>query len=304
MRKSLFIVIPLLAGCMTGIGTGRAASVLQSDGSVLATPYPASIGNSLGTLTAIDRYYPIKRTYTWTYRVTIKDSSGTKTVSDVMRIESVTGDSVNKQATYTTTRKEGSNLLALENGTLTQTSTTLTITGDGGTDVINLPLTSGTSWSSSGLEARCYSVGGLTVQGKAYQDVMAISYSKDGETKAVRWLAPGVGIVKQLTRITVNGAATEVTSELQQAQLSAVTSVSLLPATLSLPLNNTASINVNVYYDDGSVGKEYTLVVADPNIAEINASGYLVGVASGSTSVTAIAQQDSSKFATMSVTVP
>lgn len=300
MRKRLFLLLPLLAGCPMA-GVRSISTSVISDGNAII-PY-SSVGNSLANLTAIDRYYPIKRTYTWTYQVTIKDASGNKTVSDVMRIESVSGDTIDKSATYTTTRKEGNTLLALENGTLTQTSTSLTISGDGGTEVINLPLTSGTNWISGGLDARCYSVGNLTVQGKAYQDVMAIAYTKDGETKAVRWLAPGIGIIKQLSRITVNGAATEVTSELQQAQLSAVTSVSLLPATVSLAVGATASLNAHVSYDDGSIGKEYTLVSADRNIAWINSSGYLEGMGTGTTSVTAISQQDSSKFATMSVVI-
>lgn len=288
----------LASGCMASGVTLDAASVPQ--GAMTST------AGGLGPISAvlgIEKYFPMQRTYTWTYAVTIAGAT-TTTAQEVTRIDSVSESAGTKTATYTSTRQDGETLLAQGTGTITQSGSLLTIAGDGGTELISLPLQSGKEWVSGTLTARSFAVERLTVQGKTYKDVMAIAYSKDGETKAVRWLAPDVGIVKQLARLSSDGEVVTLTSELKAAKVSAVTSVSLSPLSLALSRNATGSVSAQVRYDDGSLGREYTLSLADPGMATVTTAGLVTaGSATGSTVLTARSTQDSTKTATMSLII-
>lgn len=298
MKRWLLIAL-LLAGCdgPSRLPFGQ-ADIPNSVGASTNLAAGEPIGNVLG----IDRYYPLERTYTWTYQVTITDPDGTKRsedIRDITRIESVSG---NKSAQYSSARWTNGQLTSQSTGTIEQTMVSLTISGGGGTETISLPLTNGKTWTSGTLEARCFTVGNLTVKGVSYQDVMAIAYTKDHETRAVRWFAPGVGIIRQAARVKSDGQEIEVLSELTKAQVSAVTMVSLAPASLDLTVGATASVNAQVFYDDGSIGRECTLASLDPGVATVN-NGVVRGIAAGTATLKAISAQDSTKAATISVKV-
>jgi len=299
----------LLAGTalVALLATGCMSSVLTTSSRDAASQgVPNSVAGGIAPISSvlgIEKYFPMQRTYTWTYQVTSVGSS-TRTAQEVTRIDSVSDSGGTKTATYTTTRQEGSTLVAQSSGTMSLSSYQLTIAGDGGSETISLPMQSGKEWASGTLAARSYLVERLVVQGKTYKDVMAIAYTKDGETKAVRWFAPDVGIVKQVARITSNGEAVTVTSELTAAQVSAVTAVSLSPMSLTLSRNATATVSAQVRYDDGSIGREVTLSVADPGVATVTEGGLVTaGAATGTTVLTARSTQDSTKAATLSVIV-
>lgn len=292
----------LLSFSVSACASASFAPTSVSDSASGRSPTAGAVA-PISSVLGIEKYFPLQRTYTWTYLVTSVGTS-TRTGQEVTRIDAVSEASGTKAATYTTTRHEEGMLVAQGSGTMTLSSYQLTIAGDGGSEIISLPLQSGKEWASGTLMARSYLIERLVVQGKTYKDVMAIAYTKDGETKAVRWFAPNVGIVKQVARLTSNGEVVTVTSELTSAKVSAVTAVSLAPLSLTLNRNATASVSAQVSYDDGSVGRELTLSMADPGVATVTAAGLVTaGSATGSTVLTARSDQDSTKVATLSVVV-
>ncbi|HEY9764782.1 MAG TPA: Ig-like domain-containing protein [Chroococcales cyanobacterium] len=287
----------LISGCANILNGPATMEGNQS----LAKPAPAN--GPIDSVLGIDRYYPLDRTFTWTYRVTSLEEGKTTFAEDVTRIDSVSGSGSYKTATYTSSRRESGNLVAQGTGTISQNSSTLTISGGGGSETIVLPLTPGRTWTSGTLEGRCYSVGSLEVAGKTYKDVLAIAYTKDGETRAVRWMAPGVGVIKQLASIQMDGKKVEELSELLKAQVSAVTSVSMTPLSLSLSQGATASVRAQVFYDDGSIGREFSFSTRDPSVVTVNSEGLVRGILPGNTILTALSSQDSTKAATISIEV-
>lgn len=299
MRQPRLLLAPLLALTVSScVSPERTASM---DAAISGST--ASGLSPISSVLGIEKYFPLARTFTWTYRVTSAGAT-TETSQEVTRIDAVSEAGDTKTATYTTTRQSGETLLSQGTGTITQSPYQLTFAGDGGTEIISLPLQSGKEWASGTLTARSYLVERLTVLDKTYKDVMAIAYVKDGETRAVRWFAPDVGIVKQVARITVSQEPVTVTSELLSARVSAVTAVSLAPLGLSLAPHATASVTAQVRYDDGSVGREVALSVADPGVATVTADGLVTALGSaGSTVLTARSTQDSTKVATASIVV-
>lgn len=288
----------MLSGCIAP-GSLSPASVQTT-----AAGSPNGAMTPISSVLGLERYYPLKRTFTWTYRVTQTGSASTKVTQNVTRIDTMTEAGGTKSATYLDTQSENGIITAIATGSILETSTSLTIAGSGGSETIALPLQAGRDWTSGVLSAHTFAVDVLTVQGRRYKDVIGISYTKDNEVRAVRWLAPGYGIVKQVAKIVQNGEPYTLTSELVSALLSSVTAVSLTPGTLTISRGATASVNAQVSFDDGSISREYEFSTSPEGFVSVAQNGVATaGQATGSVTLTARSTQDATKYATASLTV-
>lgn len=293
-----------------GLGTAIAVAAAVTgclglpfpDGTSATSAMPQAAGLSpIGATLDTDKYFPLQRTFKWVYGVTITTPAGTSSAEDTTQITSLT-DTGTQTASYTSTRTVGDTLVSQEQGTITKTSSQITLSGSGGTEILSLPFRNGADWTSGTLSAHSYAVESLTVGSKTYKDLIAVAYAKDSEIKAVRWFASGYGIVKQVSRLVQDGETVTVTSELKSAKLSAVTGVLLAPLGLNMTIGATASLVYQVTYDDGSTDKDLLISVASSSVATV-ANGTVTAVGPGSTILTARSNQDPTKAATLSLSV-
>jgi uncharacterized protein YjdB len=113
----------------------------------------------------------------------------------------------------------------------------------------------------------------------------------------VSGVAPGVAIVTALsTADTTLRASTTVTVN------PAIRTIAVAPATASIFINGTQQLTPTITADAG-VEQTVAWRSTNPAIASVNASGLVTGVAFGSTTISAIATSDTTRRATMTVTV-
>ncbi|MBM3270914.1 MAG: hypothetical protein FJZ01_25050 [Candidatus Sericytochromatia bacterium] len=313
MRNALAAcLVGLIAGCSppaaTGLslpGSGTRAGPLGDP--LLTSGLPGSLGGE-----ASDQYYPLQPFFSWTYAVQIVSNGATTSAEDVVRIESLSSGGT-RTGTLSIKRTIGGNLVFDGIGALQVSGTEVSISRDGPAEIIKLPLKAGNEWSSGTLKARSFKVARLVAGGKTYQDLIGISYSKDGEVVAVRYLAPGVGIVKQLTRGKADSAVVETHSELTSARIVAVAKVTLTPAaSFSLTPGATAAISAVVamaeeglYSQDLSFSSSNALIAAvvKGTSAPTGLKATVTAISTGSATITAKSDQDPTKLATISVEV-
>ena len=148
-------------------------------------------------------------------------------------------------------------------------TTTLTATVDGGT---GFPTT--VTWRSSATNIASVSTAGV-----------------------VSGVSPGVAIVTALsTADTTLRASTTVTVN------PAIRTIAVAPATASIFINGTQQLVPTITADAG-VEQAVTWRSTNPAVATVNASGLVTGVALGSTVIAAIATADTTRRATMTLTV-
>lgn len=310
LAASTLALFATLAGCaasgeLASFGTGTRAGP-SGDLSTVGTPVGL---DSLPT----ERYFPLKRFFSWTYAVSIKSKTATASAEDTLRVENLTGSS-GLEGKLSLKRTMGGTLVLDVAGTVSQASNAITINLADRVETIQLPLKAGAEWTSGTLKARSFKVDKLTVAGTTYTDLVGITYTRDGEVVAVRWLAPRKGIVKQLSRTKSDGSDIEVVSELTKAYTIGVAAISLSPtATISLTPAATAGISALLAMEeDGLTSQEITFSSSNNAVASVAKSGTdatgrlkgtVTGVATGSAVITAKSDQDPTKVATVSVEV-
>lgn len=292
----------LLAGLVLLTGCSGAYYTELSQTSSTKTAGSNSMA-PVSALTDSDRYLPLKRTYTWVYQVTISTPATTSFAEDTTVIDTLSDLTSQKTAGYTSSRKIGGVLVSQDTGTITQSYSTLTFAGNGGSETISLPFRAGNTWTSGTFTARCYAIDRLQVGAKEFRDVMAIAYERDGEVRVLRYFALGYGIVKQVVKTTLNADTVTVVSELSSARVSTVTGVSIVPNALNLTVSGTAILTPRVQYEDGSADSALLLTVASQSVATVTALGVVTATGTGSTVLTARSTQDGTKAATLSITV-
>ncbi len=116
-------------------------------------------------------------------------------------------------------------------------------------------------------------------------------------TGVVSGVTPGVAIITVLsTADSTLRASTTVTVN------AGIRTIAVAPTTASLFINGTQQVTPTIAADAG-VEQTVTWRSANPAIATVNASGRVTGVAFGSTTIAAIATADTTRRATMTVTV-
>ncbi len=300
-------LLAILAGCpATSLGTGKAPTTAIPDSLNLSgLPGPIDAATS-------DRYYPLDRFFSWTYAVSIVSGGATTSAEDTVRIETLSAGTT-RSGTLSIKRFVGGTLVFDRPGTLSVSPTEISLSREGNAEIIKLPLKTGNEWTSGTLTARSLKVETLEVGAKTYSDLIGIAYSRDGEVVAVRWLAPGAGIVKQLTRSKADGAVVETTSELLSSKTVAVSKVTLSPAaSFSLTPTATAEISAIVAMaEDGLYSQDIAFSSSNTTIATVTKgastpSGLkatVTAIGTGSVTITAKSDQDPTKLASLSVEV-
>ena len=288
-------------------------------GAFLGVPAPMSSDNvSTSGLpvgldsVAIERYFPLKRFFSWTYAVLIKAKDGTTEAQDTLRVETL-AETSSKSGTLSLKRSIGGTTVFEGEGTVNQSSNLISINLIDRVETIELPLRAGLEWTSGTLSARSFKVDKLVVAATTYRDLIGISYTRDGEVVAARWLAPRKGIVKQLQRTKSEAGDIEIISELVQAYTVGVAAISLSPtSTISLTPAATAAATALITMDeDGLTSQEITFSSSNQSVATIAKGGsgvtglkaVVTAVATGSAIISARSDQDPTKIATVTVTV-
>jgi hypothetical protein len=292
-----------VTGC-PGLGAGNVPL-----GGVLSEK-AAGFAGPIEGIVAIEEYFPLKAFFRWTYAVTIVSGTATTSAQDVVRVE-----------TYSETDKSGKlSFKRIENGTTTLqatgdikvSSSAITLTRDGLTEVVAIPLKEGLTWTSGRLTASSFKVPKLTVGATTYESLIGITYSLDNEVLGIRYLAPKVGVVRTLTRQKDAAKTYLITSDLQDSRTVALTSVSFSPTTTqTLTKGATAAVAASALREDGLSTRELTFSSSHPAVATIAAGSetstglgaVITAVGTGTATVSVVSDQDPTKLATLSVVV-
>ena len=135
----------------------------------------------------------------------------------------------------------------------------------------------------------------------ASADTAIAVVSVDG---AVTGVATGNTTVTVSSNKDTNKSATAaVTVIAPPSPTATVASLSVAPASVSIAVNQTATLEATVTYSDGATDSDVTWSSSPTSVATVSSSGAVTGVASGSATIMATSNRDTSKSATAAVTV-